>query len=485
MAADLPLLSLAEVSDRIAERDVSPVEVVQATLERIDAVDGALNAFIDVHPDTALGAADAAERAIAAGYRLGPLHGVPLALKDNVATRGELTRAGSRILRDRVTETDATIAARLRSAGAILLGKLNMHEFAYGVTTDNPHYGAARNAWDGERTPGGSSGGSGAAVAGRLAYGAVGTDTGCSVRLPASFNGIVGLRPSIGRVSNHGIVPLAWTLDTAGPMCRTVRDCAAMLQAMAGHDVLDGQTSTAPVPQYGEQLERGLDGIRLAVVRDFSLVGLQTDVEAAMHVAIERLEAGGAVVREVDVADLEPSISALLTIDIAEPAAYHAAWLRERPEDYGDDVRALLEAGELYLSSHYIQAQRYRSVLRDRFAEVLRDVDAVITPTVPFTAPPVGAIDVELESGETLDIITAVMRYNALPPLAGLPAMSIPCGFGDDGLPIGMQLIGRAFDEQTLMRIGHAYQDLTDWHTRAPSLAAAPEQTPESVETNR
>ncbi len=467
--AELTRLTLAEVSARIAARDVSPVEVLEATLARIEAVDPVLNAYIDVHPDTARGAAEAAERAIGAGYHLGPLHGVPLALKDNVATRGEPTRAGSRILRDHVPDEDATIAARLRAAGAILIGKLNMHEFAYGVTTDNPHYGAALNPWGIERTPGGSSGGSGAAVAARLAYGAIGTDTGCSVRLPASFNGVAGLRPSIGRVSNHGIVPLAWTLDTAGPMCRTVRDCAAMLEAIAGYDSRDRQTSGAPVPRYADELERGLEGLRLAVIEDFSLVGLQPDVEAATRAALERLEDGGATLREVHIEDLEPSISALLTIDIAEPAAYHAAWLRERPEDYGADVRSLLEVGELYLASHYIQAQRYRALLRDRVADVLRDVDAIVTPTVPFTAPPVGATEVHMESGEILDIITAVMRYNALPALTGMPALSVPCGFSTGELPIGMQIIGRAFDEGTVLRVGHGYQELTDWHTREPS----------------
>lgn len=470
VGADLPGLTLIEVSVCIASGEVSPVEVVDALLERIEVVDPTLNSYIDVYAESARAAAEASQRAIAAGYHLGPLHGVPLALKDNVATRGQLTRAGSRILRDRVTEEDAAIAARLRSAGAILIGKLNMHEFAYGVTTDNPHYGPTRNPWNPERTPGGSSGGSGAAVAGRLAYGAIGTDTGCSVRLPATFNGVAGLRPSIGRVSNHGIVPLAWTLDTAGPMCRTVRDCAAMLQAIAGYDARDGQTSNVPVPDYGADLERGLDGVRVALVKDFSLAGLQPDVESAMRAAIEALEGAGVSVREVQLPDLEPSISALLTVDIAEPAAYHAAWLRERPEEYGDDVRQLLEVGELYLATHYIQAQRYRTVLRDNVAEVLRDADVVITPTVPFTAPPVGAIEVEMESGDMLDIITAVMRYNALPPLTGMPAMSVPCGFSDEGMPIGMQLIGRAFDEGTVLRVGHGYQEISDWHTREPAL---------------
>jgi aspartyl-tRNA(Asn)/glutamyl-tRNA(Gln) amidotransferase subunit A len=253
-------------------------------------------------------------------------------------------------------------------------------------------------------------------------------------------------------------------------MCRTVEDCALMLAAIAGFDPADRQTANVPVPDYRVELARGLEGVRIAVIDDFTLTGLQAGVESAITAAIAELETGGAQIREVPMENLEPSISALMTVDVAEPAAYHAAWLREQPEDYGDDVRALLEAGELYLATHYIQAQRYRTVLRDQFDDVLRDVDAILTPTVPFTAPEVGAVEVTLESGETHDIISAVMRYNALPPLVGLPALSVPCGFADDGLPVGMQLIGRAFDEGTLFRIGHAYERATDWHQRAPSL---------------
>jgi aspartyl-tRNA(Asn)/glutamyl-tRNA(Gln) amidotransferase subunit A len=470
VVADLTSLSLAEAGDRIAARELSPVELVEATLSRIEEVDPQLNSFIHVAGEEALAAARAAETAIGAGYHLGPLHGTPIALKDNVAVRGQVSSAGSRLLEDFVPAEDATIAARFRAAGAIFVGRLNMHELAYGVTTNNPHYGAARNPWDTGRTPGGSSGGSGAAVAARLCAGAIGTDTGCSIRLPAAFNGIAGIRPTIGRVSNAGITPLAWTLDTAGPMCRTVEDCALMLAAIAGFDPADRQTANVPVPDYHLELARGLEGVRIALFEDFSLTELQAGVAGAMEAALAELESGGAQIREVPMANLEPSVSALMTVDVAEPAAYHAAWLRERPEVYGDDVRAMLEAGELYLASHYIQAQRYRTLLREQFDDVLRDVDAIITPTVPFTAPEVGAVEVTLESGATLDIISAVMRYNALPPLVGLPALSVACGFAEDGLPVGMQLIGRAFDEGTLFRIGHAYERATDWHQRAPSL---------------
>lgn len=469
---ELPSLGLVQVASLFERREVSPVEATESLLKRIDTVGGTVNAYISVLAEQAVATARTAEAAIVAGSYLGPLHGVPIALKDNIDTRGVRTTAGSKIRADFVPEQDATVAERLRAAGAVIIGKLNMHEFAYGVTTNNPHYGAARNPWNTGRTPGGSSGGGGAAVAARLCYGALGTDTGCSVRLPAAFNGIVGIRPSIGRVSNHGIVPLAWTLDTCGPMTRSVEDCAAMLQVIAGYDRRDAQTTNVPVPDYAARLERGLRGVRLALVKDFSLTGVQDDVAEGVQAAVDVLREGGASVTEVEIPDLDPTIfiSALLTVDIAEPAAYHAEWIRSRPGDYGADVRTLLEAGDLYLASHYIQAQRYRTFITERFRDVLEDVDAIVTPTVPFTAPRVGETEVVLESGESLGIIPAVMRYNALPPLTGMPGLSIPCGFARDGLPIGIQFIGRAFDEATLFRVGHAYQRATDWHLREPAL---------------
>jgi aspartyl-tRNA(Asn)/glutamyl-tRNA(Gln) amidotransferase subunit A len=466
-------LSLKEASDLIATGEVSSSDLVEATLRRIDALDSALTSYIHVAPDRVRAAGKAADAAIAAGYRLGPLHGIPIAVKDIVAVRGEPMTCGSKVLARNVAEEDATVTAHLRTAGAIFVGRLNMHEFAYGVTTENPHYGTAHNPWNLDHSAGGSSGGSGVSVAARLCYGALGTDTGCSVRLPASYNGIVGIRPSIGRVSNSGVGTLAWTLDTVGPMTRTVEDCALMLKVMAGHDLRDGQTALVPVPDYLEQMKRGLDGVRLALIEDYSLTGLHPDVARAMEQALADLEKAGATIIELPIPELEPAISALLTVDIAEPSAYHAEWLRSRGASYGADVRGLLQLGELYLASHYIQAQRYRTVISEHFANVLARADVIITPTVPFTVPKIGQSEVEMPTGDTVDIITAVMKYNALPPLAGLPAMSVPCGFSKNGLPIGMQIVGRGFGEGAVFNVGHAYQQMTSWHRRAPSLAAA------------
>ncbi len=467
-------LTIKQASDLIGTGELSSSDLAEAILYRIDELDSTLKSYIHVPQEKVRAAAKAADAAIAAGYRLGPLHGIPIAIKDIIAVRGEPMTCGSKVLAGNVAGEDATVVARLRAAGAIFIGRLNMHEFAYGVTTENPHYGTARNPWNLNHSSGGSSGGSGVSVAARLCYGALGTDTGCSVRLPASYNGIVGIRPSIGRVSNFGVGTLAWTLDTVGPMTRTVEDCALMLGVMAGHDVRDAQTALVPVPDYMEEMKRGLDGVRLATVKDYSLTGLDDDVAQAMERALADFERAGASVFELPLPELEPAISALLTVDIAEPAAYHAEWLRTRGQDYGSDVRALLQLGEMYLASHYIQAQRYRTVISRNFESVLSRADVIITPTVPFTVPLIGQSELELSTGEKVDIISAVMKYNALPPLAGLPAMSVPCGFSDAGLPIGMQIIGRGFGEGTVFNVGHAYQVITDWHKRSPELRKDP-----------
>lgn len=469
-ASDLHGLELWEVSGRVAARELSPVELTEVMLERIDRLDPELNSFLTVDAEGAVAAARAAEAAIAAGYHLGPLHGIPVALKDIVAARGQPMSGGGRAFGSAAPDRDATVAASMRAAGAIFLGKLNQHEFAYGVTTENPHFGTCLNPWDREHSAGGSSGGPGAAVAARLCYAALGTDTGCSVRLPAAYNGIAGLRPSIGRVSNRGVMALAWTLDTVGPMARSVRDCAIVLQAIAGHDAADPQTSLSPVPGYETELEHPPNPPRIGLIEDFSLTSLDPEVYQAVSGALSAFEKHGASVREVRVPELEHSISALLTVDIAEPSAYHGEAIRQRPSDYGEDLRDLLEAGEIYLATHYIQAQRYRTVVREHLLAALRDVDVIVTPTVHFTVPRIGDREVQIGRAEPEGLIDAIMRFQSLAPLAGLPALSVPCGFTNAGLPIGLQLIGRPFDETTVLQVGSVYQQLTDWHHQFPDI---------------
>jgi aspartyl-tRNA(Asn)/glutamyl-tRNA(Gln) amidotransferase subunit A len=466
-----PLLefTLTEAARLVAKREVSPVELVEASLARISKVDPALNAYISVY-EQARDVAKAAEIMMAAGHELGPLHGIPLALKDNIALKGLRTTAGSKILADWRPDADATVAARLRSAGGIFVGKLNMHEFAWGGTSDNPHYGAVRNPWNPERFPAGSSGGSGAAVAARMCWGALGTDTGGSIRLPSAINGIVGIRPTYGRVSNHGIIPLAWSMDTAGPMTRTVEDCALMFSVIAGHDAHDPTTAKVPVQDCLAGLGKGVKGLRIGVVPDYFFQHLQPPVYRAIKSALATFESLGAVVKDVSIENIHGNISAQLTIESCEPSTYHQRWLRERPQDYGDDVRTLLEVGEMLLATHYLQAQRYRALLRQEFMEAFGQVDVFVCPTLPFTATRVGEMKVVIENGVEEDMLSAIMQYTGVPSLTGLPSLAVPCGFDPDGLPVGMQIIGRPFDEATLFQAGAAFQSVTDFHRWAPCI---------------
>lgn len=462
-------LSIAEAAGLIRARKLSPVELVDACLARIEATNGTLHAYISVFEE-ARDVAVATESMIAAGYSTGPLQGIPLALKDNIAVAGKRTTGGSKILADWVPNEDATVAARLRSAGAIFIGKTNMHEFAWGGTSANPHYGDVRNPWDTSRFPAGSSGGSGVAVAVRSCLGALGTDTGGSVRLPSAVNGITGLRPTIGRVSNCGVIPLAWSMDTVGPMARTAQDCALILAAIAGYDPEDPGTCTSPVV-CPLPVNPHVDGLRIGVIPGYSFCHLQPAVERNVRDALRIFEELGARPVEVEIEQLDGNISAQLTVESCEPSAYHQRWLRERPADYGDDVRVLLETGELLLATQYIQAQRYRGLIRGKFLDAFRDkVDVFIWPTLPFTATEVGATTVAIQDGVEEDMLSAIMQFTGVPSLTGLPAMSVPCGFDDDGLPTGMQIIGRPLAEAQLLSVAHAFQTATDFHLREPTL---------------
>jgi aspartyl-tRNA(Asn)/glutamyl-tRNA(Gln) amidotransferase subunit A len=463
-------LTLTEAVAHVERKEVSPVELVDACLERIARTNEVLRAYISVYEEDAREVARAAETMIRAGHQLGPLHGVPIALKDNIALKGLPTTAGSKVLAEWIPAEDATVAGRLKAAGAVIIGKTNMHEFAWGGTSANPHFGFVRNPWDTERFPAGSSGGSGAAVAARTCFGALGTDTGGSIRLPSAVNGITGIRPTIGRVSNHGVIPLAWSMDTVGPMTRTVADCAIMFQAIAGHDPKDEQSAAVPVVDYSADLHHGVEGIRIGVVPGYFFHHLQPPVHEGVKAALDAMAGLGAAVVDVEIEHIHGNISAQLTVESCEPSTYHQRWLRDRPEEYGEDVRLLLELGELHLATHYIQAQRYRSLLRRQFLDALKLVDVFACPTLPFTATPIGATTVVIEDGVEEDMLAAIMQFTGVPSLTGLPSLALPCGFDADGLPIGMQVIGRPFDEATLFRIGAAFQEATDFHKRAPAL---------------
>lgn len=468
--SDVLELTLSQAARLVRERKLSPVELVEASLARIRQHDGVLKSFITVFEEQAMQVARAAELLSGAGHELGPLQGIPIALKDNVALRGTRTTAGSKVLADWLPAADATVATRLRQAGAVFIGKTNMHEFAWGGTSANPHYGAVRNPWDPTRFPAGSSGGSAVAVAARLCFGAIGTDTGGSIRLPSAVNGIVGLRPTYGRVSNHGVVPLAWSMDTVGPMTRTVEDCALMFGAIAGFDTKDPGSAQRTTDDYMKDLAGGCKHLRIGVVPGYFFEHLQVPVHDAVKEALATFVDLGAQRVDVDIRNIHGNISAQLTIESAEPSTYHQRTLRERPQDYGDDVRTLLEAGELLLATHYLQAQRYRALLRSEFIEAFRHVDVFVCPSLPFVATRLGETTVEIVPGQPEDMLSAIMQFTGVASLTGLPSLNVPCGFDPDGLPIGMQLIGRPFAEATLLRAGHAFQLASAFHLRAPRL---------------
>ncbi len=454
-------LSAAELGRRLARHELSAPEVTRAYLERIARHGPRLNAFLAVTAERALIEARAVEDEIAAGRHRGPLHGVPLALKDLFETAGLATTAGSRILGANVPTRDATAWARLHAAGLVLVGKTNLHEFAFGTTTDNPHFGPARNPWDPTRSPGGSSGGSGAALAAGLCAASLGTDTGGSIRIPAAACGVVGLKPTLGRVSRHGVVPLCWSLDTVGPMARTVEDVALLLEAIAGADPADDACVPLPGEAFGRELEAGVRGLALGVPREWFFDGVAADLAAAVEAALVALEREGARRVAVAAPDMEAAHTAHHAILAVEAASFHGRWLRERPGDYGDDVRRGLELGSLIPATDYVNARRQQTVARRTFAAALAAADVLVTPTLPV-AP--------LRVGEPMSREPAEAWNRLLTPfnLAGLPAVSVPCGFDDAGLPVGLQVVGAPFAEARLLRVARAVERAVGWGDRRP-----------------
>jgi aspartyl-tRNA(Asn)/glutamyl-tRNA(Gln) amidotransferase subunit A len=455
----------------IATKAVSPVELTRIHLERIAAHDTALKSYITICADQAMAAARDAEAALMAGRPLGPLHGVPYALKDLYDTAGIKTTGGSKILADRVPAVDATAARRLAEAGAILLGKLNMVEFAYGPEGFNPHYGHARNPWDraAHRLTGGSSSGSGAAVAAGLAPGALGSDTGGSIRIPASLCGITGLKPTYGRVSRAGVLPLAWSMDHVGPMTRTAADAALMLLAMAGYDAADPSTSVLPVPDYRAALTGDVEGLRVGLLRGFFLDGATPEVRAAVEAAARTLAGAGAVVDEVSLTQMVNTAPAALAIVGSEALAYHADTLRRRATDYDPEVARRLKAAAFIGGQHYVRAQQVRALIRADVDAVLARRDVLLAPSTPMVAPTLNERQVTLGDGPS-PVRPALIRFTQPFNLSGHPSCSVPCGFTADGLPIGMQIVGRPFDEATVLRAADAFQRLTDFHGRHPVL---------------
>lgn len=462
MSADAAFASAAGLARDFASGALTPVDVLEAQLARIELHDPALNAFLEVTAAPARREAEAATAEIRSGRRRGPLHGVPIGIKDLFDLAGFRTTAGSRILADRVPGEDAFVVRRLREAGAVIVGKLNLHEFAYGLTSDNPHYGACRNPWNHDRVAGGSSGGSAAALSAGLCTLALGTDTGGSIRIPAAACGVVGLKPTFGRASRRGVVPLAWSLDTVGPMSRTVADAALLLSVIAVPDEDDPWCAREPLADAGADLEAGVRGLRVGVPEPDVLEGIDPDVARAFGAAVDVLRHEGAEVVAVGLPPIEPVHTAHHAILASEASAWHRPWITSRADDYGADVRRGLELGCFIPAIDYVDARRAQDRFQREVDRTLERVDAIVTPALPRAA---------LAVGEAFSREPAVAWNRFLTPfnLLGLPAASLPCGLDRSGLPIGLQVAGRAFDERTVLRVARAYERAVPGIGRPPA----------------
>ena len=456
-SADMLDFDVATLSEKLRTKQVSPVEVTEAYLARIAATDEKLRAYITVTAEKARSAARKAEAEIVAGNWRGPFHGVPVALKDLLYTRGIRTTGGSKILADFHPDYDATVWARLEAAGAVLLGKLNLHEFAYGVTSSNPHWGFVRNPYSLERIPGGSSGGSAAAIVVHSAAATIGSDTGGSIRIPAALCGCVGMKPTYSRVSRHGVIPLSYTMDHVGPITRNVRDAALMLGVIAGYDPKDSTSSREAVPDYTAGLENGVKGIRIGVIRELS-DGLSEQVSRSFNAALKQFASLGASADEVSIPSLAMATVINGVVIYTDALEYHERWMRERREDYGEDVRRLLEAGMLVSGVAYVRAQRARARMLAEALAALASHDVLVAPTSAVEAPPIGGEPLFEQQASEADPVSDILRFTAPFDCTGQPALAIPTGLSDRGLPLSMQIIGRPFDESTVFRVAAAYE---------------------------
>jgi aspartyl-tRNA(Asn)/glutamyl-tRNA(Gln) amidotransferase subunit A len=483
--SDLTHLTIEEARARLDARDVSARELTEAFLARIEATQPLWNSFITTTPEAALAASDAADAAIASGERVAPLCGIPIGVKDIILTRGLPTTAGSRILESFVAPYDATVVARLRQAGAVLVGKLNCDEFAMGSSNENSAFGPVRNPWDPGRVPGGSSGGSAAAVAGRQCIASLGTDTGGSIRQPAAFCGVTGLKPTYGRVSRYGVIAFASSLDQVGPLAHDVRDVAHLLSAIAAHDPLDSTSVERSTPDYAAGLNGDVKGMRIGLPREYFTDGIDTEVADAVHAAARRFESLGAIVDEVSLPHTGAAIATYYLIATAEASSNLARYdgtrygLRcgeehgllemyraTRQRGFGAEVKRRIMLGTHALSSgyydaYYLKAQKVRTLIRGDFEAVFAERDLILAPVTPTAAFRVGEKTDDPLQMYLNDIFTTSVN------LAGLPGLALPCGLTGNGLPIGFQLIGRPFDEPSVLRAGDAFQRDTDWHRRA------------------
>lgn len=460
-------MGVVELASAIAARRVSPVEVVKSLLDRTERLDKRLRCYLAVFADSALDEARKAEKAVISGRPLGPLHGVPIPVKDLLAVKGTPTTAGSRVLRE-LAHADSTVVARLRGAGAIILGKLNLHEFAYGPEGINLHHGTPWNPWDPEthRLPGGSSSGAGVAVAAGLAPAAIGSDTGGSIRIPAACCGTVGLKPTYGRVSRTGGVPLSWSLDHFGPLARSAIDAATVLAAIAGSDPSDATTAGQPPVDFPGRVEESISGLRLGLLDEYV-----EKCEPAVHIAIQQavrdLSGLGCLIESAALRTARFAEAASVAIATPEALAYHEGLLRKHADKYAPDVRRRILVGRFLSATHYVKGQQARALIRAEMNDLLQRFDALLAPTLPIAAPVVEAEVVTIQ-GEQVSTRRALTMFTRLCNLSGHPTIAVPCGFDAAGLPLSMQIIGRPFDEATIVRIADHYESAARWRGKKP-----------------
>ena len=465
-------LTISELAPRIEAREVSPVEVTEAALARADRLQPKLNSFITLLHERALEKARELEAELADGKYRGPLHGIPIGIKDNIATAGIRSTVGSLVLADNVPDEDARVVTLCEEAGAIMLGKENLEEFAAGATSNNPHYGAVHNPWNLDHIPGGSSGGGGANVAAGVTFASLGTDLGGSVRLPGAFCGVVGLKQTFGRVSQRGLMVTSFNGDHIGPMTRSVADSALVLQALAGYDPLDPSTVPVPVPDYSEGLGSDLSGLTAGIPANYFFDEVDPEVETAVRNAIAALQELGVTVREVSLPSME-YVGALRAASLSDGVVTHEPYLASDRDKYGPNVIYRTLAGQFVLGRDYSRAMKVQRLIKEEYARVLQEVDFLVTPTAPVPAPRIDAVEIEL-NGETHRVrgpASGFISRNTSPMNGnGLPAITVPCGFSGGGLPIGVQFIGRPFEEGLLFQVAAGYEGVSPSSGTRPQL---------------
>lgn len=468
LSDELAIKSVEELSSLLKNKWLSPVELTEAIFEQADKSEDKVNAYMEFYKDEALESAKKAETEIANGNYKGMYHGIPMGIKDNVYFKDKVATMSSKIHKDFVSNYDATVIKNLREAGVVFTGKVSMHEYAWGITNNNPHYGAVKNPWNLEKIPGGSSGGSGASVAVGSSVASLGTDTAGSIRIPSSACGIVGLKQTHGLVSKYGVYPLAWSLDHVGPMTKTVKDAAGLLQIIAGYDENDPTSVQAPVDNYVGKITGDVKDLVIGVNEDYFFKEVDDEIEKLVRAAIDKLVEQGAKVKEVKIPALKYAEWAELVTSLSEASAIHHSDMLTRPDDFGHDIRMLFELGELPSAVDYLQAQQVRRQLKLDFQSAFNEVDVLMMPTLPVLPNDIGDDWADL-NGKKVDLIDNIIRFTGPGNLTGLPALSVPCGFSK-GLPVGLQFMGPAFGEAAILNAGYAFEQTNPLQGEKPDL---------------